>query len=54
MSKNKDEQLKLAHKVVDAVDRENTKICVNLIQYSADKPESSYYQVRLFTRKKED
>ena len=28
MSKDMDEQLKLAHKVVDVVDRENGKICV--------------------------
>ena len=38
MSKDMDEQLKLAHKVVDVVDRAN----------------SSYAQVRLFARKKED
>ena len=42
MSKDMDEQLKLAHKVVDVVDRANRKICVTLLQYNVDKPESSY------------
>ena len=54
MSKDLDEQLKLAHKVVDVVDRANTKICVTLLRYNVDKPESSYAQVQLFARKKED
>ena len=54
MSKDMDEQLKLAHKVVDLVDRANTKICVTLLRYNVDKPESSFAQVRLFARKKKD
>ena len=54
MSKDTDEQLKLAHKVVDVVDRANKKICVTLLRYNVDKPESSYAQVRLFARKKVD
>ena len=54
LSKDMDEQLKLAHKVVDVVDRANRKICVTLLRYNVDKPESSYAQVRLFARKKED
>ena len=54
MSRDMDEQLKLAHKVVDVVDRTNRKICVTLLRYNVDKPESSYAQVRLFVRKKED
>ena len=48
------EQLKLAHKVVDVVDRANRKICVTRLRYNVDKPESSYAQVRLFAGKKED
>ena len=52
ISRDMDEQLKLAHKVVDVVDRTNRKICV--LRYNVDKPESSYAQVRLFARKKED
>ena len=49
-----DEQLKLAHKVVDLVDRANRKVCVTLLRYNADKPESSYAEVRIFARRKED
>ena len=54
MSRDMDEQLKLAHKVVDVVDRMNRKICVTLLRYNVDNPESPYAQVRLFARKKED
>ena len=54
MARDMDEQFKLAHKVVDVVDRENRKICVTLLRYNVDKPDSSYAQVRLFARKKED
>ena len=53
-SKDMDGQLKLSHKVVDVVDRANRKICVTRLRYNMDKPESSYAQVRLFARKKED
>ena len=49
-----DEQVKLAHKVVDVVDRANRKICVTLLRYNVDKPQSSYAQVRLSARRKED
>ena len=38
MSKYMDEQLKLAHKVVDVVDRTNRKICLTLLRYNVDKP----------------
>ena len=54
MSRDMDEQLKLAHKVVDVVDRANRKICVTLLRCNVDKPESSYAQIGLFARKKED
>ena len=54
LSKDMDEQLKLAHKVVHVVDRANRKICVTLLRYKVDNPDSSYAQVRLFARKKED
>ena len=53
-TKDMDEQLKLAHKVVDVVDQPNRKICVTLLRYNMDKPESSYVQFRLFARKKQD
>ena len=54
MSKDMDEQLDLAHNVVDVVDRANRKICVTLLRYNVDKAESSYAQVQLFAKKKED
>ena len=54
LSKDMDEQLKQAHKVVDVVDRANRKICVTLPRYNVDNPESSYAQIRLFARKLED
>ena len=54
MTKDMDEQLKLAHNVVDVVDRPYTKVCVTLLRYNVENPESSYAQVRMFARKKED
>ena len=36
------------------VDRANRKISVTLLRYDADKPESTYAQVRFFARNKED
>ena len=54
MSKDMDEQLKLAHKLVDVVDRAIRRICVTLVWYNVDKPESSFAQIRLFAGKKED
>ena len=54
MSKDMNEQLKLAHKVVDVVDRTNRKICVTLLRYNVDKPGSSYDQVQLVAGKEED
>ena len=53
LSKDMDEQLKLAHKVVDLLDRANRKVCVTLLRYSVDNPESSYARVWLFARKQE-
>ena len=52
MSKDMDEQLKLAHKVVDLVDWANRKICVTLLRYSVDKRWSSFARIRLSARKK--
>ena len=52
MFKNMDEQLKLDHKLVDVVDRTNRKICVTLLRYIVDKPESSFAKVRIYARNK--
>ena len=54
MSKDMDWQLKLAHKVVDVVNRANRNVRVTLLRYNVDKPESSNAQVRSFSRKKEN
>ena len=39
ISNDKDEKLKLAHEVVDVVDRANEKICAKLLWYNMDKPD---------------
>ena len=49
-----EEQLKFVHMVIDVVDCPNRRICVTLLQYKAHNPETSYAQVRLFGRKKDD
>ena len=54
LSKDMEEQLKLVHKVMDVVDRPNRRICVTLLRYKVDNPETSYAQVRLFRWKKEE
>ena len=54
LSKDMDEQLKLARKVFDVVDRANKKHCVTLLRYNVDKCESSNAQVQLFARKKDE
>ena len=54
LSKDMEEQLKLVRKVNDVVDRPNRKICVTLLRYKADNPETSHAQVRLFGRKEEE
>ena len=54
LSKDMEEQLKLVHKVIDVVDRPNRRICVTLLRYKADNPDTSYAQVRLFGQKTEE
>ena len=41
MSKNMDDQLKLAQNVVDVAERVDRKFCVTLLLYNLDKPDSS-------------
>ena len=45
---------KLVHKVIGVVDCPNRRICVTLLRYKANNPETSNAQVRLFGRKKEE
>ena len=54
LSKDTEEQLNLVHKVIDVVDRSNRKICVTLLRYKVDNPETFYAQVCLFGRKSEE
>ena len=54
LSKDMEEQLKLVHKVIDIVDRPERRICVTLLRYKANNPDTSYAQFRLFGRKKEE
>ena len=51
MSRDMDEQLKVAHKVVDVMDRPYRNSCLTLLRYNMDTSESSYAQVRLFAMK---
>ena len=54
LSKDMQEQLKLVHKVIDVVDCPIRRFCVTLLRYKVDNPETSYAQIRLFERKKEE
>ena len=54
LAKNMEEQLKLTHKFVEVVDRPHRKICVTMLRYNVEKPETSYVQVRLFGRRKDE
>ena len=54
MSGDMDKQAKVAHKLVDVVNRAYTKTCVNFLRYSVDKQESSCAQIQFFARKKGD
>ena len=54
LSKDMEEQLKLVQKVIDVVDCPNRRICVTLLRYKVENPETSYAQVRLFERRKEE
>ena len=54
LSKDLDEQFKLAHKVIDIVDPANRKTFLNLLPYNLEESKSSNAQVPLFSKKKED
>ena len=54
LAKDMEEQLKLTHKLVEVVDRPHRKICVTMLRYNVEKPETSYVQVRLFGRRKDE
>ena len=54
LAKGMEEQLKLTHKVVEVLDRPHRKICVTMPRYNVEKPKTSYVQVRLFGRRKDE
>ena len=54
LSKDTEEQLKLVDKVFDDGDRPNRRICVTLLRYKVENPQTSYAQFRLFGGKKEE
>ena len=54
LSKDMEEQLKLVHNVIDVVDCPNRRICLTLLRYKVDNPDTSYAQVRLFGWKEEE
>ena len=54
LAKDMEEQIKLTHKVVEVVDRSHRKICVTMVRYNVEKPETSYVQMRLFQRRKDE
>ena len=54
LAKDMEEQLKLTHKVVLVVDRPHREICVTMLRYNVEKPETSYVQLRLFGRRKDE
>ena len=41
LAKDMEEQLKLTHKVVEVVDRPHRKICVTMLRFNVQKPETS-------------
>ena len=53
LSKDLYEQLKHVQKAITIVDRPKRKIIATLKKYCMDKPESTYVQLRLFTRNSE-
>ena len=44
-AKDMEQQLKLTQKVVDVVDRSHRYICVTMLRYNKEKPETSCVQV---------
>ena len=54
LAKDMGEQLKLSHKVVEVVDRPHREICMTMLRYNVEKGETSYVQVRLLGRRKDE
>ena len=54
LSNDMEEQLNLVNKVIEVVDRPRRRICVTLLRYKVENPQTSYTQVRLFGQKNEE
>ena len=54
LAKDTEEQLKLTHKVVEVGDRPHRRICMTMLRYNVEKPETSHVQFRLFGRRKDE
>ena len=54
LSRDIEEQLKHDHKVIEIAEGAKRKVCVTLLRYKEDNPETSYAQIRLFTRMTEE
>ena len=51
MSEDLEEQLKLDTTVIEILDCPNKKVCLALLQYNVDEPESWYAQIRFYAGK---
>ena len=54
MSKEMERQIKLVHKVVDILARQNRKKCLSLLRCNVENPESACAQVQIMSRISED
>ena len=54
LSRDIEEQLKHGQKVIEIAEGAKRKVCVTLLRYKEDNPETSYAQIRLFTRMTEE
>ena len=46
LAKDMEEQLKFTHKVLEVIHRPHRKICVTMLRYNVEKPETSHAQER--------
>ena len=54
LAKDMQEQLKLTHKVLEVVDRPHRKRSVTMLRHNVERLETSYVEVRLFGRRKDE
>ena len=54
LAKNLEEQLKFTHKIEEVVGQPHRNIYVTMLRYNVEKPQTSYVQVRLLGRRKNE